>query len=47
MKDLKELGTYLAQARSFTPKPYVSQRDHMIEQIETWIEQNVNQTESV
>ena len=47
MKDLKELGTYLAQARSFTPRPYVSQRDHMIEQIETWIEQNVNRNESV
>ncbi len=42
MRDLERIEDYLKQAETFVPEPYVSQRDHMIGLIETWIEENVN-----
>ena len=42
MRDLDRIEEYLKQAETFAPEPYVSQRDHMIGLIESWIEENVN-----
>ena len=42
MRDLDQLESYLEKARTFTPKPYVSSRGHMIALIEDWISEHVN-----
>ena len=42
MRDLDRIEEDLKQAETFVPEPYVSQRDHMIGLIESWIEENVN-----
>ena len=40
MRDLTDIRPYLKQAETFEPKPYVSQRDHMVSLIENWIDQD-------
>lgn len=41
MKDLDQIGTYLNQIKTFQPKSYESNTDHMVSLIETWIEEHV------
>ncbi|NCB33686.1 MAG: exopolysaccharide biosynthesis protein [Erysipelotrichia bacterium] len=38
MKDLSDIRPYLAQADIFAPEKYVSNQDHMIHMIESWID---------
>ncbi len=42
MRDLTDIRPYLRQAETFEPRPYVSQRDHMVSLIESWIDQDQN-----
>ena len=46
MRDLSDITPYLRAAADFEPKPYVSQRDHMANLIETWIDEHVKTKKS-
>jgi hypothetical protein len=41
MRDLEDISPYLEQALTFEPRPYASQRDSMVNLIESWIDKNV------
>ncbi len=41
MRDLSDIRPYLEAAKTFVPRPYVSQRDHMAGLIESWIDEHV------
>lgn len=41
MTDFSRIPDYLEQIRCFQPKSYVSNTDHMVKMIQTWIDENV------
>ncbi len=41
MRDLEDISPYLEQALTFEPRPYASERDSMVNLIESWIDKNV------